>query len=79
MAWRLGLAFNHLTFFTQQFITFGNHRQRRTIVFFIALFAAQQRAPASFSQETGFGVKFTASNIKIDGAFAEHRIGTELH
>ncbi|CSI05502.1 Uncharacterised protein [Shigella sonnei] len=40
MARRLGLPLYHFTFFTQQLIAFRHHRQWRTVVFFIALFAA---------------------------------------
>ncbi len=41
MTRRLGLAFDHFPLFTQQLITFGDNRQRRTVVFLVALFTAQ--------------------------------------
>ena len=79
MARRLGLAFHHFPFFTQQLIVFGDHGKRRTVVLFVTLFVAEQRAPACFREETGFGDKLPFCDFQLDHAFAEHRVRAELH
>lgn len=79
MAWRLGLTFNHFALFTQQFIVFRHHRQRRAVVLFIPLFTAQQRSPARFGKESGLSDEFTLRDIQFNHAFTEYRIRAKLH
>ena len=79
MARRLGLTFNHFAFFAQQFVIFSDHRQRRAVVLFVALFVTKQRAPACFREETRFGDKLAFGNLKLNHALTEYRVRAELH
>ena len=79
MARRLRLTLHHFALLAQQFIVFGHHRQRRAVVLFIALFAAQQRPPASLCQKTRLSDKLAVGDLEVNLAFAEHRVRAELH
>jgi len=65
MARRLGLTFDHFTPFAMQFVALCDHRQRRAVVLFVALFRAEQRAPARLSQKARFGDEFAARSCRI--------------
>ncbi|MNS46826.1 hypothetical protein D3C72_793380 [compost metagenome] len=79
MARRLRLSLNHFALFAQQFVFFCDHGQRRAVVLFIALFIAEQCAPARFRQKTRFGDELTFGDLQLNHAFAEHRVRAKLH